>query len=65
MGAEIATKEFSDSPIAWFAVLEAALQRGDLRRAAQAQEQLRRLGVTVRFGRLQSGPAKGGVACNK
>ncbi len=39
----------TDSPTAWFAVLEAARSRGDFEVAADAVRNLRRLGVTVRF----------------
>ena len=38
-----------DSPTAWFAVLEAARLRNDFERAAEANRQLRRLGVKVQF----------------
>ena len=40
-----------DCATAWFAVLEAALETGDLQRAAQAQRELYRLGVPVKFAR--------------
>jgi len=39
----------SDCPTAWFSVLERARRDGDDDRAAQAQRELRRLGVTVKF----------------
>jgi len=42
----------NESATAWFAVLEAALDRGDVERAAQARRELERLGVRVRFERL-------------
>lgn len=37
-----------ESPIVWFAILDRALEVGDLPRAVEAQEELRRLGVEVR-----------------
>ena len=40
-----------DSPTAWFCELERARQRQDLQRAAEAQRQLERLGVRVRYQR--------------
>ena len=40
-----------ECPTAWFAVLEDAWQKRDLERAAQAERQLLRLGVRVRFGK--------------
>lgn len=46
-----AAERVVDSPTAWFAVLESARQRGDHERAAEAIRQLRRLGVTVKFGK--------------
>ncbi|HEY8665644.1 MAG TPA: hypothetical protein VIL86_03220 [Tepidisphaeraceae bacterium] len=38
-----------DSPVAWFAVLQVAKEANDFCRAAEAQRELARLGVTVRF----------------
>jgi hypothetical protein len=40
-----------DWPLWWFARLEAAVERGDHIAAAEAQRELERLGVTVRYGR--------------
>ncbi len=40
-----------DWPLWWFARLEAAVERGDHVAAAEAQRQLERLGVDVRYGR--------------
>jgi hypothetical protein len=40
-----------DCPTAWFAVLERAREVGDPVRAAEAEKQLRRLGVQIRFAR--------------
>ena len=39
--------EWRESPTAWFAALEAAMNRGDLTAAAEAQRELSRLGVAV------------------
>ena len=36
-----------DVPLYWFAALELALDVGDFRKAAEAKDQLSRLGVTV------------------
>ena len=38
-----------DSPTAWFVELEIARKRGDFDRAAKAQAELQRLGVSVRY----------------
>ena len=48
---ERARAEAVDSPTAWFAMLEHARRVGDFKAAAEAQRQLERLGVRVRFGR--------------
>jgi hypothetical protein len=37
-----------DSPIAWFGEMLLALDRGDYRRATESQDQLSRLGWSVR-----------------
>ncbi len=37
-----------EQPIYWFALLEGAIERGDLAAAAQAQAELERLGYRVR-----------------
>lgn len=44
-----ASRKATDCPTAWFAVLERAINTGNLELAAKAQRQLRRLGVTVEF----------------
>jgi hypothetical protein len=44
----------TDRPIYWYAVLEQALDRGDLEAAARAQKELRRLGIDVRYRRHPS-----------
>lgn len=41
--------DWKNSPIAWFAALERALREEDFDLAAEAQHQLKRLGVTVSF----------------
>jgi hypothetical protein len=47
-----------DSPVAWFLVLERARIERDFVRAAEAQRQLERLGVKVRY---QHERKKGGM----
>ena len=42
-------EDWRESPTAWFAALEAAMNRGDLSAAADAQHELARLGVAVRY----------------
>jgi hypothetical protein len=42
-------REYADSPVAWFVMLERARQESDFEAAAQAQRELKRLGVIVRF----------------
>lgn len=46
-----ARQEAADSPVAWFVVLECARQDRDFRRAAQALQELDRLGVRVKYRR--------------
>lgn len=46
-----AIESWRDSPTAWFVVLEDALVRGDYSRAAEAQRELERLGLSVRYRR--------------
>jgi hypothetical protein len=41
--------EVQDSPVYWFAVLTAARKKGDYALAAEADRQLRRLGVRVTY----------------
>jgi hypothetical protein len=40
-----------DWPVWWFVRLEAAVEQGDHAAAADAQRELERLGVSVRYGR--------------
>ena len=47
-----------DSPVAWFAVLETARQACDFEKAGEAQRQLRRLGVEVKYTRPSDRPAR-------
>jgi hypothetical protein len=42
-----------DWPLWWFVRLEAAVESGDHAAAAEAQRELERLGVRVRYGRPQ------------
>ena len=49
-----------DSPVAWFAVLERARRTNDFELAAQAQRELQRLGVVVRFARPKARDGKRG-----
>ena len=48
----------TDSPTAWFAVLDRARAEGDFALAERAQRELERLGVRVKFGRQRK--RKGG-----
>ncbi len=43
--------DYTREPIYWFALLDKAIERGDHPAAAQAQKELERLGVNVRYGR--------------
>jgi hypothetical protein len=47
------TADYTEQPIYWFAVLDRAVERGDHATAAEAQRELDRLGVKVRYGRLR------------
>jgi hypothetical protein len=47
-----------NSPVAWFAVLDRARERGDFERAAEAVRELRRLGVFVTYERPQEAGAR-------
>ena len=46
-----ATGDVTREPVYWFVVLDKAMEAGDLQKAMQATEQLRALGVHVRYGR--------------
>jgi len=45
------TEDYTDEPIYWFALLDRAVERGDHVAAAEAQRELDRLGIRVRYGR--------------
>lgn len=45
-----------DWPLYWFARLENAIEQGDHQAAAEAQQQLARLGVFVSYGRPRPTP---------
>jgi hypothetical protein len=49
-----------NSPIYWFDVLAIARRNGDYERAAEAQRELERLGVQVRFRSTTRTKRKGG-----
>lgn len=51
-----------DWPVWWFVRLEAAVERGDHQAAAEAQRELERLGVNVRYGQPKRSSKKGGRA---
>jgi hypothetical protein len=50
--------DYADEPIYWFAVLDKAVEHGDHAAAAEAQRELDRLGVAVRYGRPRHGKAR-------
>jgi len=52
------TIDYRDAPTYWFAALEIARERDDFERAAEAQRQLRRLGVIVRYERRRQHAAQ-------
>ncbi|MCC6681901.1 MAG: hypothetical protein IT445_13460 [Phycisphaeraceae bacterium] len=43
------------SPVVWFALLDKARENGDWILAKRAEDELRRLGVRVRFSRREKG----------
>jgi hypothetical protein len=43
------TEDHRDSPTYWFAILEIARSRGDVKLASEARAKLRQLGVAVEF----------------
>jgi hypothetical protein len=51
MAENIFQPRLNDWPVYWFAALERAVEKGDYEAAAEAQRQLARLGVQVRYGR--------------
>jgi hypothetical protein len=48
-------RDHQDEPTYWVAVLEIARERDDFERAAQANRELRRLGVRVRYEMPKTG----------
>jgi hypothetical protein len=46
----IADPPFEDWPLYWFARLEKAVEQGDHQTAAEAHQELKRLGVHVSYG---------------
>ena len=42
--------DYRNSPVAWFVVLERARLKNDFETAAKAEQELRRLGVIVKYG---------------
>lgn len=60
--AKDATEDFNDSPFAWFAELLLALDRRDVDRAAEAKNQLSRIGWTFRYRKPNPTPTQGGDA---
>jgi hypothetical protein len=49
--AKTPAEDYTDEPLYWFAVLDLAVEQGDHQAAAEAQRELERLGVSVRYGR--------------
>jgi hypothetical protein len=47
----ITAEDCADEPLYWFALLDKGVKKGDHAAAAEAQRQLARLGVRVRYGR--------------
>lgn len=52
--------KYTDSPVAWFVVLEQARQDSNFQLAAKATQELDRLGVIVKYKRLTTLHHKGG-----
>lgn len=42
-------RPITEYPVYWFAQLEQAIERGNLREAANAQRRLKRMGIDVKF----------------
>jgi hypothetical protein len=53
--------DYRDQPTYWFALLEIARDVGDFEQAAEAQRQLKRLGVRVHYERRIPVPVAGGA----
>ena len=58
MAAASAKNEYADRPLYWFALLQGALDKGDLQAAAAAQRRLSALGVEVSFPAIKAAGAK-------
>jgi hypothetical protein len=57
--APAASDEYADEPLYWFAILDQAVGRGDHQAAAEAQAQLERLGISVKYrGRRPEQPGE-------
>ena len=56
----ISKDKYTDSPVAWFVVLERARQDSNFELAAKARQELDRLGVTVKYRRLAGLHRQGG-----
>jgi hypothetical protein len=52
--------DYADQPLFWFTILDKAVDRGDHAAAAEAQRELDRLGVRVRYGRPRRPAGKEG-----
>lgn len=46
---KLTSRDYRDSPVAWFVVLERAREDGEFELAAKARRELERLGVEVRY----------------
>ncbi len=49
MAAKVNERDHRNQPTYWFAILEIARERGNFEQAAEANRQLKRLGVCVRY----------------
>jgi hypothetical protein len=47
-------EDYTDEPIYWFAILDRAVEQGNHTAAAEAQGELERLGIRIRYGRPRS-----------
>lgn len=55
--------DYNESPVAWFVVLEQARKQNDFERAAEAQRELQRLGVNVKYRKQTTTPGIQRAAC--
>ena len=58
-----AAEDYRQQPIYWFTLLDKAVEQGD-HAAAEAQRELERLGVSVRYGRPRQ-PREGADATSR